>query len=704
MSTTSGRPLRIADRLAATQRMRFVGRKSELAILQQALHAGEPPFAVLHIHGPGGIGKTTLLREFARLAEEAGLTVARLDARTIDATPAGFLAAVCAAMQLSHTDSAAEALANVAERVANEAPDVLIVDTYEVLSPLDGWLRETFLPQLPARTIVVIAGRHSPGAGWRTDPNWRDLIRIVSLRNLSPDESRAYLALRDVPAAQHDNVVTLTHGHPLALSLVADLVAQDSDIPLTLDRTPDVVATLLAKFVEGLPSGQHRLALQACAHARMMTEPLLREALAQDDVHDIFNWLRSLSFIEYGPFGLFPHDLARDVLDSEARWRDPDSYVQLHRRIRAHYIRRMPETGGQEQQRHMLDLVFLHRNNPIIRPYFEWKQFGSVYVEQARHSDFESIADCVARFEGDASAKIAMHWAARQPEHWHVVRDTSGEVAGYVFNSTLREPAVEDAQVDPAMRAVWTYVDRHGPLRTGEAVMVARFGADARTYWATSPVLNAIQVFVSMRWIVVPGLAWSFAYFPNPDDWLPVMNYLTFHRAPEADFEVGGRRYGAFAHDWRAMPVDAWLDTMGGREITTDMTLEDVAIATPAPLIVLSQQEFETSVKQALKDFTRPNLLASNPLMQSRLMRDLPDKSPTGLQALLREACESLRGNPKDEKLYRVLHRTYLQPAPSQEAAAEALDLPFGTYRSQLANAIRRVSEWLWQRELRGDQ
>jgi hypothetical protein len=49
--------------------------------------------------------------------------------------------------------------------------------------------------------------------------------------------------------------------------------------------------------------------------------------------------------------------------------------------------------------------------------------------------------------------------------------------------------------------------------------------------------------------------------------------------------------------------------------------------------------------------------------------------------------------------LYRVLHRTYLQPAASQEAAAEALDLPFGTYRSQLINATKRVIALLWQRE-----
>ena len=61
---------------------------------------------------------------------------------------------------------------------------------------------------------------------------------------------------------------------------------------------------------------------------------------------------------------------------------------------------------------------------------------------------------------------------------------------------------------------------------------------------------------------------------------------------------------------------------------------------------------------------------------------------------------EGLRGDPKGEKLYRAVQRTYLQPAPSQEAAAEALGLPFSTYRYHLAGGLARVAEALWQREL----
>ena len=50
--------------------------------------------------------------------------------------------------------------------------------------------------------------------------------------------------------------------------------------------------------------------------------------------------------------------------------------------------------------------------------------------------------------------------------------------------------------------------------------------------------------------------------------------------------------------------------------------------------------------------------------------------------------------------LVRALERTYLRPAPTQEAAAELLGLPFSTYRGHLTRGVERVVDWLWRREL----
>lgn len=66
-------------------------------------------------------------------------------------------------------------------------------------------------------------------------------------------------------------------------------------------------------------------------------------------IHDIFEWLRELAFIELRSGGLFPHDLAREVLAADLRWRNPDWYAGLHRRACSYYITRLQETRGQDK-------------------------------------------------------------------------------------------------------------------------------------------------------------------------------------------------------------------------------------------------------------------------------------------------------------------------------------------------------------------
>jgi hypothetical protein len=62
-----------------------------------------------------------------------------------------------------------------------------------------------------------------------------------------------------------------------------------------------------------------------------------------------------------------------------------------------------------------------------------------------------------------------------------------------------------------------------------------------------------------------------------------------------------------------------------------------------------------------------------------------------------------LVANPKDLKFHRAIWHTYIEPAPTQERAAELLNLPYNTYRYQLANGIERIVDWLWQREIPRD-
>jgi hypothetical protein len=47
-----------------------------------------------------------------------------------------------------------------------------------------------------------------------------------------------------------------------------------------------------------------------------------------------------------------------------------------------------------------------------------------------------------------------------------------------------------------------------------------------------------------------------------------------------------------------------------------------------------------------------------------------------------------------------VIDRTFVRAAPTQEAAAEVLGLPFSTYRRHLATALDELVELLWAVEI----
>jgi hypothetical protein len=66
------------------------------------------------------------------------------------------------------------------------------------------------------------------------------------------------------------------------------------------------------------------------------------------------------------------------------------------------------------------------------------------------------------------------------------------------------------------------------------------------------------------------------------------------------------------------------------------------------------------------------------------------------LKALLSQTVSTLFGNPRDEKLRRVIELTDFEAAQKQEAMAARLCLSFGTYRRHLTAGRDRLARWLW--------
>jgi hypothetical protein len=703
---TSTAVLDLGQRLKRERARRFVGRAAELELFAARLQAaavGETAddlFNVLWVHGPGGIGKSTLLAAYAETAREAGFTVAQVDGGQVRPTPAGIQAAITESLAATDDDQ-------------DHDRTVVIIDAAERLQSVEHWLREVFLPSLPAEAVVLIAGRRPPGEGWRSDPGWRELLRVVSLRNLSRDAVQTLLAVEQIPGEVLEQVMALTHGNPLALSLLIDAVRRSGtqhDLPEALDEMPDLVRALLSRLVDQAPTSRHRAALQISAHAAVTTEPVLRAALPtsdSQDVSEVWDWLRDLTFMEESRAGIHPHDVVRDLVEADVRWRDPDAYADIHRRLRSYLIDNIRAQAGNPAalQQAVADLLFLVRDHSVAGASWDWDALGEPPGQCATAEDADGIIAMTRAAQGHQQAEVAAHWLRRQPEAFRLFRDSEGNVAGYAARLTLHLARSEDIEADPGAAALWRYAQRHHPPRPGEQVIAWRFLVDRDPYESHPRLSSTLYSVWHITDILLrPVTAWDFIAFPTDlDYWEPVLNHWDFVQVPEADYQIGGTGYLTFAHDWRRVRVAEWLERTTARELG-----EQISLQSTEPATALSEEEFAAYVKQALRTLHQPQELLRNPLLASSMvqteLRQHPDGRPDEiLRVLILEAASALKSDPRADHLYRVLDRTYLRPAPTQEKAAELLDLPFSTYRRHRDRATEAMINWLWDRDIDAD-
>lgn len=692
--------LLMMDRLKAARLRRFVGREPELVLLEEALASSVWPFLVVHVFGPGGVGKSTLLHRWAAMAEERQCSVVWLDGRYIDPSPTGMDMALRGSLGMSKEDALWTYLSQRQDRW------LLIVDTYEMISSLDYWFREVFIPRLPEGCLVVLSGRQSPSSDWRRDMGWQELLKMVPLRNLDSSESLQYLQMRHVSPSQQEVLLSFTHGHPLALCMAADACQQKPNTQFSPKDMPQLISSLLALFLDDVETQEQRMALEASALVRVMTEDLLSDMLQLPEVGELFQWLRELSFVDFAPTGLALQDLARDALKAHLNWRNPSAYALLHDRARQHYKQRVLSAPEHEQQRILADYVYLHLDNPVVKPFFDWKSMGGAWIEPAQRSDHAEILAMVRHHEGDESANIAAGWLTSNPDAFVVCRDGGSSLAGFLTFLPVSTPDAPLPVHDPLTEATRDYLAKHAPLRKGERATLFRFWMSREHYQQVSPIQSLIFVNMVKHYLTTPSLAYTFLPCDQPDFWAPVLQYADLHRISSCEITAGTHHIGTYGHDWRRVPPIAWLDLLAEREVN----IHSAAPPSPPPpgesLLVLSRPDFEKALREALRCYTDSEALLDNPLLYSRTIHETVPAQATkqerihALRKILQSTAEPFLQHPKQERWYRTLDRTYFHPAHSQEAAAEVLDLPFSTYRRHLAKGTTALLDLLWQNEL----
>jgi hypothetical protein len=527
--------------LIAQQAAAITGRDHERAQLGRLLEPDGP--VVAYVHGLAGVGKTTLLRAFGSDARAAGFATVELDGHVDYPTQGSLLSAVKQGVR-PHVSPGNEppVLAEVVG--ALREPTLLLIDTFELLGPLDHWICRTLIPALPAHVRVVIAGRDAPADRWRS---YGPLLCTLPLANLSPEESLELLASGGVDADAAPRINAIAHGHPLSLQLAAGALRDRPGLALEEIAVGAVGEELARVYLDGL-DGQTRRALDAAALLRRTTLTLLEAMLPDGDAAGAFERLRGLPFVELGADGLLVHDTVREATAALLRAADPQEYWRLRAAAWSRVRSELKGAPPRDLSRYTADLIYLLDDEGVRRAFFP-AAVGEQRVAPAIPDDLPAI-EGLAR--GDA--ELVRAWWENVPDGFFVTRDKHDAVIGF---GCLAEPAdVSPRLIDRDERASsWRAHLRRDPVPKGQRTLFLRWMV-GRNYAAVAAlVLDVTRTYMELR----PELR---RVYGREEDLIGTdgscamaMGYLPLEGVA-----------GTVCMDFGPASVDGWIAGLGARE------------------------------------------------------------------------------------------------------------------------------------------
>jgi hypothetical protein len=639
----------LATRLENRDRDRFTGRHAEVAFLDRCLGSEDPPASVVHICGPGGIGKSTLLREVARRARERGRIVVPLDGRELGPDPAVLEAAL--------------------RGVAGDRNPVVLLDSYDQMAALDSWLRRELLPVLPDEALVITAGRHAPDAGWFAG-GWESVTARLDLGAMAPDEARKLLAAYGVADARVPAIIEWAAGFPLALALAADAAATDADWnAVRSPERPDILRALLHRLVETDLQDIRPSALGIAVVARSTTPELLAAVLPGEDATAAYRQLAGLTVTEPLGNGIMMHELVRKALLADLRLRNPDLERDLRRRI-ADYLYEQAVRGDSLLIIDMAHLV----ENPLIKWGFGWDGTVSTRIDAVRPGD----ADKAERGPHGPERwwQESRRYFTEAPARVAIARDESDALCGFMVCMSLAT-APKFADSDPFMGPWLAHARANAALGdsvlwqaavdfTGEGKVQAMLGiAGVLRSGARNPRFAYLPIDARVPGAVEFARAIGAEYLPELDGHFDEASAQCYR----LDYGPGGLfalvRGQIYAELGLPLPTEAWADR-------------------PAA-------DLET-VREVLKNFRVPRELARSPLARGSTVAE---RAESVRQLVLAAAAETFGDSETEKLLYSVLVAGYLEPLRSHEEAASRLCMSRAAYFRRLRTAVERLAEYM---------
>jgi hypothetical protein len=529
---------------------------------------GRSSAQLLFVHGLPGIGKTTLLQELVFRCRQDGLDHVWLSGETSGPSVDTFVRALAGSLGCEPSFD------RLRERLAAR-PLVVFVDDVHLLHAVDEWMRQELWPALPAHVRLVLAGRRPPSARWRCDAAWQFGAHAAELPLFTLEEARALFTARAASTRNCDAMWSRARGHPLALTLVVEILERDARALDVFDDA-DTVETLVGWLTDQIEGSAHQRAFQmACLFDEVSVDML---ATLDDDARtadECVQWLSNLSFVERVGETIRVHAIVRETSIAHLARRDPARFadvIESGQRFFLDEFGRAPDPAT--RLRLLYRFLGLGRHHPALRAdYYRAADFGPESTARpAAPHEVPHLLETMTRHEGVPSMELAKRWLDHPGTRVWSVRADDEVPAGFLVMLRLsvrdRHAAVA---TDPVVASLVEFVAQTEGGRRDDEIIVNRTMIASADYQAPSAVMRYIHALIAdaMLWHGThsPTVAHVFTVYGTPDVWEPVATSAGFVRLRNREVEVGRRTFGAFHRPARGLTADVWLAEIGRRMV-----------------------------------------------------------------------------------------------------------------------------------------
>ena len=530
--------------------------------------------------GPGrarsaGIGKSTLLRQFAARCRARGQCL-HMDARDLPPT-------------LEALGYRLSPVLDAGSDPPDGRPDRRVRTTRRTRLGLPRAARA----RLPADSSSSWPASNRLGR-LATDAGWAPILHSLRLQP-QPDDCSSYLNGRGVPPSAFvgDRVHPRTPPRP-----GPGRRSGQGEGHLRAVDSADVVRVLIDRMLDEVPSPTHRAALEAAAQVRVIDEPLLAALLDRRTWPDVVRLDAGAPFVDAGrpacTSTIWPGTCWPPTCGGGMPTATPSFTTAPASTISPGWTAWTPAQAAA-----LLDLIYLH---PDCGPSCRRRTRAQLCMSKPLgRDDPEAVGDMVARHEGTESADIARHWLPTRPEAWLVVRGS--EERRTVRSACCRWSRWRSGTTRPSWRPEPSW--HHPPLRPGETATLIRFWLSRDVYQSVSPPAQSlIATQFARHFLTTPGLSVTLLPFAHPQEWEAFCSYADQRRARQRTSpSEGGRTRSSCTTGVRS------AGRLGRPAVPAGDRRAPVTSSAEPPELVLGEPDFAVAVRQALRDYTRPDRL-----------------------------------------------------------------------------------------------